>query len=271
MFDLFSDIMACRPNALTKADSRVKLVTALALLLAALFSTKLVLPVSVLIACLITMAALRLPARLTLARLLPPLLLTSILAVMQAFLRGSTPLWSFSLCGFHFTATVEGAWLGALLGARVLAAVSVLLLLSAVTPAHQIFHALRWLGMPKGWVELALLMYRYIFVLLDEAADVATAQRVRLGYATWTRSLSSLGTLSGTVVVRSLDQSVRTHEAMTLRGYTGNIPFGRLPPLSRVNCTMLCCVPVLLAALYCGVEYARPQPKPPAAPERRAP
>jgi len=256
MFDLFSDIMAWRPNALTRVDSRLKLVSALALLAAVLFSTRLALPLAVLLACLAAMLALRLPVRLTLLRLAAPALVVLILMLLQAFMHGATPLWTLTLAGCRFTATKEGVWQGVLLGARVLGAVSVMLLLSSVTPAHHLFHALRWLGVPRTWVEVALLMYRYIFVLLDEAADVATAQRVRLGYAGLSRSLSSLGVLSGTVIVRSLDQSVRTHEAMLLRGYKGSMPFGPLPALGWRKCLLLLLAPLLMAGLFCLAEYA---------------
>ncbi|MGD0092295.1 MAG: cobalt ECF transporter T component CbiQ [Planctomycetota bacterium] len=260
MFDLFSDIMACRTNALTRVDSRVKLVSALAVLVAVLCSTHLALPLAVLAACLAAMLALRLPVRLTLLRLAAPAVVVLVLTVVQVFMYGVTPLWTFTLGGCTFTATVEGAWKGALLGARVFGAVSAMLLLSSVTPAHQLFHALRWLGMPKTWVEVALLMYRYVFVLLDETADVATAQRVRLGYAGVSRSLSSLGVLSGTVIVRSLDQSMRTHEAMVLRCYRGSMPFGPLPVLGRKERWLLLLVPLAMAGLCCLAEcLGRPQ------------
>ena len=109
------------------------------------------------------------------------------------------------------------------MGSRVLGSVSVVLLLSSVTPAHRIFHSLRWLGVPRGWVEIATLMYRYIFTLLDQTADVLAAQRVRLGYSGLKRSLVSLGVLTGAVIVQSLEQATRTYEAMSLRGYQGQI------------------------------------------------
>jgi len=269
MFELFSDIMACRSNALTRVDPRVKLVCALSVLAAVLFSTRPALPLAVLAVCLAAMLALRLPFRLTLLRLAAPSLVVVVLMLLQSFMRGSTPLWSFTLGEFRFTATVEGVRDAILLGSRVFGAASVMLLLSSVTPAHQVFHALRWLGMPKTWVEVALLTYRYVFVLLDEASDVATAQRVRLGYATVGRSLSSLGALSGTVIVRSLDQSVRTHEAMTLRGYAGSMPFGPLPPLKPLARLALLLAPLLLAGLFCLVEYAPGSASPAAAAEGR--
>jgi cobalt/nickel transport system permease protein len=267
MFELFSDIMACRTNALTRLDARVKLVSAFAMLAAIMFSTRLTLPLVLLGMCLAAMLALRLPLRLTLVRLAAPLLGVLVLMVLQAFTHGSRPLLSFTLCGCRLTATEEGGWRAVLMGSRVLGGVSVLVLLGAVTPAHQLFHALRWLGVPKTWVEVALLMYRYIFVLLDEAADVATAQRVRLGYAGLSRSLSSLGELSGTVIVRSLDQSVRTHEAMMLRGYRGSMPFGPLPALGRKERLLLLLAPLCMSGLFFLAECPpRPSLEPPRAP-----
>jgi cobalt/nickel transport system permease protein len=168
--------------------------------------------------------------------------------VLQAFLTGTTPLASFSLVGWKLIATEEGLMRGVLLGSRVLGAVSVMLLLSSVTPAYRIFGALRWFHVPEGWVEIALLVYRYTFVLLDQTADIASAQRVRLGYSSLGRSLSSAGVLAGTVVARSMDQAMRTYEAMTLRGYQGRLPIGPLPELkARDWRTMFVVSPVIVA------------------------
>jgi cobalt/nickel transport system permease protein len=125
------------------------------------------------------------------------------------------------------------------IAARGLAAVSVVLLLSSVTPAHRIFHALRALGMPLGWVEIALLMYRYTFAFLELTEDLISAQKVRLGYSGLKRSLSSLTMVAGTVVVGSLDQAERTNEAMVMRGYRGTFPRVPLPSLARRDWFMI--------------------------------
>jgi cobalt/nickel transport system permease protein len=102
---------------------------------------------------------------------------------------------------------------------------------------------------------VAILMYRYIFVLLDEAADMAEAQRVRLGWSKFSCALSSVGMLAGTVLVRSLDQATRTQEAMTLRGYNGSTPFAPLPPLARRDRLLLAALPLTVAALFCAMEF----------------
>lgn len=232
MFDLFSDIFARRDNALSRIDTRVKLVIALSAIIVVMFSTRVFLPLGICVVCLSTMLAVGLPLRIVFLRLAGPLGIAVVLVILQAFFSKGTPVLQFTIFNTDVAATREGLWKGTLLASRVLGSMSAVLLLGAVTPAYKVFHALRWFGVPESWVEIALLVYRYTFVLLDRTADVAEAQRVRLGYSSFKRSLDSVGVLAGTVITQSLDQAVRTHEAMVLRGYDGSIRFGSLPRIS---------------------------------------
>jgi cobalt/nickel transport system permease protein len=233
MFDLFSDIFTYRDNALTRIDPRVKLVIALAALIGVVTAEWIVLPLFVFGICLTTVAVLRIPARLVAARLAAPLSIVAVLVVIQTFVMGTTPLFTITLGGWQFTAKAEGLRQGAFLGSRVLGAVSVVFLLSIVTPAHRIFQALRWFRISRNWLEIAILMYRYIFVLMDRVSDLAAAQRLRLGYTARGRAMRSFTALAGATIIHSLEQSQRTHEAMRLRGYRGAMPFGPLPALGR--------------------------------------
>lgn len=232
VFDLFSDYFARRDNVLRRLDARSKIAVAVALFAAILCSTKPVLPASAWLLSIATMTALRVPVKVIFSRFLPSLGIVLVIVVLQSLLIGKTPAFSVSLDSLSLTATREGITQGILTGCRVLGAVGVLLLLGFVTPAHEIFRALRWCHMPKVWVEIAMLVYRYVFVFLDQAADMAAAQRVRLGYTGFGNSLSSASTLMGSVVVRSFGQSLRTHEAMIARGYAGEYPFGSMDHLS---------------------------------------
>jgi cobalt/nickel transport system permease protein len=203
--ELFSDIFAGEDNFLTRLDPRTKLLVGLFTLLCLLFTRNPWFPLLVLCLTVSAGVAIKIPTRLLLLRLTAPLGIALMLLILQSLLTGS----------------------------RVLASVSVLLLLGMVTPAHRLFHASRWMGMPKDWVEIALLMYRYIFVLLDLVADMMVAQRVRLGYSGVRRAWKSAGIVGGTVIVRSIDQAVHAHEAMRVRGYHGEMPFAALPVLPR--------------------------------------
>lgn len=232
MFDLFSDIFTYRDNALTRIDPRAKLLIALAALLAIVTARGALLPLAFLALALGAVAALRVPLRLVAARLTAPLAIVALLVALKTLLTGETALGSFTLAGWTVTARAEGLREGLLIGTRVLGAVSVLLLLGIVTPAHRIFQSLRWLRVSRDWLEVAILMYRYIFVLLDRVAALAAAQRLRLGYRERGRALESLSVLAGATLVHSFEQAQRTHAAMRLRGYDGTMPFGPLPALA---------------------------------------
>lgn len=249
MFSLFSDIFTCRDNALRRIDPRTKLIVAFAALVAVILSPRVTLPLGVCGACLLTLAMLRMPMKLVLVRLLCPLGIALVVLVLQSLLVGPTPLTTWSVGGLHLTILREGFERGLLIAARVLGAASAILLLSFVTPAHQIFNALRYFRVPADWVEIALLMYRYIFALIDLADDMLAAQRLRLGYAGARRSLVSLGALAGAVTLRSLEQAVHTHEAMMVRGYRGAIPFGPLPRLKARDHWVMALAPLALLGL----------------------
>jgi cobalt/nickel transport system permease protein len=255
MFELFSDIFTYRDNALTRIDPRVKLFVALAAIIAVVTAARPILPLGVFVLCLGTIAILRIPAKLVALRLAAPFSTVAILVVIQTFITGTTPLFTLTLGSWTLTAKAEGLRQGLLLGTRVLGAISIVLLLGIATPAHRIFQALRGFRISKDWVEIAILMYRYIFVLMDRAGDLAAAQRLRLGYTAPRRAFASFTALAGATVVHSFEQAGRTHDAMRLRGYRGTMPFGPLPALGRRNLVLLVLLLTVIAAAYGFFEW----------------
>jgi len=248
--EAFSDTCAYGDNALTRADARVKLALALAAIAAVLLSGKILLPLTLFGACVAASLVLRVPARVVLWRVAGPLSIAAVMCLLRAFLSHGTPLSHFSIWHWQLTLTREGVAEGILIGARVMGSVSVLILLGSVTPAYKVFGALRWARLPQSLVELALLMYRHIFALLGQLADVHSAQRVRLGYAGFRRSLSSAGNLMGMAILRSLDQADRMHEAMLARGYCGVLPIPVPGPLRRADVLAVAAGLALLAACF---------------------
>jgi cobalt/nickel transport system permease protein len=77
---------------------------------------------------------------------------------------------------------------------------------------------------PRGLIEVALFAWRYLFVLLDDAQVVYSAQKNRLGYAGCRRGLRSFGTLAGALVIKAFDNSQTVTTAMVQRGYDGTMP-----------------------------------------------
>jgi len=239
---------------LARLDVRVKLAVALAAILAVVMSTRAWLPLAVAALCIVVWITGRAPLRAVLVRLAAPLSLAAVACLLRALLTGTTPLASFSVGPWRLVATREGLADGAMIGARVLASVSVVILLGWATPAHKMFGALRWAGLPRTWVEITLLMYRHLFTLFEQAASVLSAQKVRLGYGGFRRSINSAAALAGIVVLRSLDQAEKSHEAMLARGYRGSLQIPPLPPMSRRDCLVTAVCLFVIIAAYLAAE-----------------
>lgn len=172
---------------------------------------------------LVFLLSIRIPLKVILIRLAAPLTIAGTIFLIQLFLYGNTPVVRIDLWVVHLTGYKEGLMRGLLIIGKVLATVSLVIFLSMTTAANKLFLAARRLKVPVTWIEVAMLSYRYIFVLLEDVIIVRDAQKVRLGYNGLARSVRSLGELTGIAVIRSYDRSVAAYEAMMLRGYDGNI------------------------------------------------
>lgn len=104
-----------------------------------------------------------------------------------------------------------------------LGAISCLYFLTLTTPMLDILFVLQRLRCPKIIVELMMLTYRYIFVTLDMASAIITAQRCRLGNKDFMTELRSIGQMLAVLLVRSLNRSARVFDAMEARCYEGDI------------------------------------------------
>jgi cobalt/nickel transport system permease protein len=107
--------------------------------------------------------------------------------------------------------------------ARALAGLSCLLFLALTTPATDLMAGLRRLGVPAEIVEIALLMYRFIFLIADEAFAMNAAQAARLGHSTSWRRLRSLGLLLASLLPRALDRARRLETGLAARGWDGEM------------------------------------------------
>lgn len=104
------------------------------------------------------------------------------------------------------------------------------IILVAVTPFPAILWALRALRLPPPLIAIVSLMYRYLFVLVDEAARLLRARAARSATAEGARSGGSLvwrgqvaGRMAGSLMLRSFERSERIYNAMVARGYQGQL------------------------------------------------
>lgn len=119
--------------------------------------------------------------------------------------------------------TVGGGWLTAAdVAIKFALGVLALTAMMCSTPFTQLLEAMRRLGMPQMVVMQLGFLYRYIFVLIDEAMRVRRARDFRgASLAPLGRQIAAVGGVVGTLFIRTLDRSQRIHLAMTARGYRG--------------------------------------------------
>lgn len=212
-------------NPLAKTSPATKLLFALSALIISVSSPSPAVPIIVFAASTILLLHIaKIPARFYLKMLAYP---TAILAVscliIALFFGYGEAIAEIGLPWFTWIIFKNGITLSITTFLRVEGALSCLFFLVLTTSITDIFITLRRAHVPKVLVEMALLIYRYIFVFIEVAEKMNTAQKLRLGHSGWLRRIRSLALLSGNLFIRTLEQGERTFTAMNARGYDGNI------------------------------------------------
>ena len=104
------------------------------------------------------------------------------------------------------------------------------ILLSAITPFPDLIHALRHLKIPSVLISTISFMYRYLFVLTEEAKRLIRARTSRSArLSNYKNGINILwgaktsGNLVGQLFLRSLERSERIYQTMQSRGFRGNL------------------------------------------------
>jgi cobalt/nickel transport system permease protein len=224
-----------------RLDARVKLVLAVAFILSASL-----LPVGSWLALLALTAlcwAAILASGVGLGRMLRRSLLALpflAVAVTIIFSAPGRPVFSIPLGFATLTASDAGLLRFATIVWKSWISVQTGLLLTATTHFLEVLRALRALHLPKIMVAILSFMYRYLFILVDEAQRLLRARECRSAAREAGRSGGSLlwrarvtGQLVGTLFLRSFERSERIYVAMLSRGYAGELRSMRAAKLRR--------------------------------------
>ncbi|MEW5762216.1 MAG: cobalt ECF transporter T component CbiQ [Bacillota bacterium] len=205
-------------NRLHGVDPGLKLAFVAVALVLVLTGGPAVAVVAILVAAVLVLAA-GVPLRLFLRLLLLPLgfLLPSV--AVLALTPGKAVTWGVVVAGWRVGFTEAGLALALLLGLRALAAVSFLYFLALTTPLGAVLGVLHQLGVPALALEIAVLTYRYLFVLGRVARGIYLAQAARGGYRSLRGKLYSLGLLAGQLFLVTYHRAQNLYTALLARGY----------------------------------------------------
>ena len=124
---------------------------------------------------------------------------------------------------WHLSLAPDGGAYALKVSMRALACVSCLLFLAFTTPIASQMLVLQRLRAPASVVELALLIYRFIFVLMETVETMTNAQVARLGYANIRTSFRSLGMLAAAFFHQALARARRLEDGLAARGWQGEL------------------------------------------------
>jgi len=221
------DSLSCRDSGVHRLDPRAKLVTTLVYILVVVsfgrYEISGLLPLAIFPLSLIILAD------------IPPgyLLKKLLLAAPFAFFVGIfNPFFDRQVLFEVGPLALSGGWISfASILLRFSLTVLAALVLIATTSFTGVCMALERLGAPRVFALQLLFLFRYLFVLIDEAQRLVRARALR-SFAGRGLGMKVFGHLIGQLLLRTLDRAQRIHLAMLCRGFDGEI---RLLRPSRIG------------------------------------
>lgn len=210
-------------NKLRGTNVYFKVLFALLTMIVSLISTSPIVPIVItfLMSFLIIFKA-KIPWKFYLKFLAIPFIFGFLTFIFMAFFFGvGDTIYEFNI--FNLAITVDGFNLGLLVFARIMGGFSCMAFLALTTPMTELFSVLETFKIPKIVLEIAMMMYRFIFVFLDEALNMYHAQQTRLGYHSMRSSYKSLGILASNLFIRTWIKGERAYISMESRGYNGSL------------------------------------------------
>lgn len=252
---MFSDDNAAKPGLLQAIDPRVKLVTLFSLLVAASLVRHVLVLVALYLATLVMAAASGLTLRFFVKRvwLFIPIFTGIVVApaTLNFITHGQIVVPLGTWFGHPAGLTRQGLAAAALIVTRVAVSISLVVLLTVTTPWNRLLASLRSLFVPRMFVLVLGMTYRYVFHLLNGVTDMYTARKARTVTrdTDLARGRAFVAATGGALFGKAHALSEEVHLAMVSRGYTGAVRTVQRARVRAVDVmwTLLCLGVVIVA------------------------
>jgi cobalt/nickel transport system permease protein len=226
---MFGEDVAQQHGFLQRIDARVKIVSFLGLLIVTAFVHNIPTLAAMYVGTVLLAIVSALPVGFFIKRVwlfIPIFTGIIVIPAMFSFITPGTiilPLWHWN--GHEVGITTQGLTGAGLLIMRVATSVSLVVLLTLTTPWTKLLAGLRALYVPRIFILIIGMAYRYIFLLLNSVTDMYTARKARSvgndqgGYKEGQRFV---GATAGALFGKAHALSEEVHMAMVSRGYAGD-------------------------------------------------
>ncbi len=102
-------------------------------------------------------------------------------------------------------------------------AVLATIMLSSTTRFHILLKGFELLKFPKIMIMMLAFMYRYVFILVDEAHRMERARDSRYFGGEYLRQIKIVCNIIGLLFIRAYERGERVYQSMSARGFDGNI------------------------------------------------
>jgi cobalt/nickel transport system permease protein len=172
-------------------------------------------------------------------------------------------LFSLTIGSWVITATYAGLERFISIALKSWISMQAAIMLAASTSFPDLLVAMRAIHIPQLLVSIFGLMWRYMFVLVDEASRLMRARAARSGQSnlpgtknggniSWRARVT--GGMAGSLLLRAFDRSDRIYMAMVSRGYDGEVRTLSIPAVQTIQWVVLIATLTLLGALL-GFAY----------------
>lgn len=245
----FLDPYRRRASPLHRLDPRVKFILALAFILVVALTPIGAWPVYILLFAIVL--SIEIISELGVAYVLKraSLALPFVLAALPViFTTQGAPLLEMPVGSWTLVITQEGLARFISIALKSWISVQAAILLAASTPFPDLLVAMRAVKIPRLLVAVFGLMWRYLFVLVDEALRLMRARAARSGETgqpgrkpggrlAWRARVA--GGMAGNLFMRAFERSDRIYVAMLSRGYDGEVRATPLPALNQTGWLVL--------------------------------
>lgn len=128
--------------------------------------------------------------------------------------------------------------------------VIMLTLLVSTSRFNDLLHAMRSLKMPKLLGVLSALMYRYVFIIYDEALRTSRARDSRTPGKLKSGRIKTYGNQASMIFLRSWERAHIVYHAMLSRGFHGEFPVKKKPDVRRSDVILI----IMFIALFIAIR-----------------
>jgi len=221
----FLDKYSERDSFLHRLDPRAKIVALLGFIVLMVLTppTEFVIWVQYGMVIMALIALSRLPLVFILKRALLVIPFVLMITIFIPFLKSGRTAFTLDLHLAHLRVTYEGLIICWNVLVKSVSSVLLLTLLISTTRFSALLKGLEYLKVPRVLIILVSFMYRYLFVLIDEAEHMQRARTARWFGGYIFRQIRVIGNMVALLFIRTYERSERIYTSMLARGFDGRI------------------------------------------------